>query len=82
MTLNKFSKKSDAIANLYRAALYLARGSRELGLKFLSDAQKVLGKTLGVELSGLITNKDKVLKNQKDNLFWAEKILDRYHGSI
>jgi hypothetical protein len=64
MALNKYSHKSDEIGNLYRAAFYLAKGSEEVGLGFLSKS----GKTF----KGLKTN------TEKDRLFWAEKILDEY----
>lgn len=64
MALNKFSKKSDKIANLYRAAFYLAKGSNDVALGFLEKS--------GVRFKDLNT-KTKALR-----LFWAEKILDKY----
>lgn len=64
MALNKFSEKSDKIANLYRAALYLAKGSKSVALKFL--------KSSGEKFEGMKLNR------KSDELFWAEKILDRY----
>ncbi len=68
MALDKHSQQADAAANLYRAALFLARGSRKAGLEFLRKAKERLGE--GV---------DPVLKNRADELYWAEKILDQYH---
>ncbi len=64
MALNKFSKKSDKIANLYRSAFYLAKGSNKIALGFLNKS--------GVEFSNLD------LSNKKLRLYWAEKILDKY----
>ena len=68
MALDKHSQQADAVANLYRAALFLARGSRKAGLEFLSKAQERLGEEI-----------NPVLKTRADDLYWAEKILDRYH---
>lgn len=65
--LDKNSKKADKIANLYRAALYLAKGNKDLALEFLHKAKAVE-----------IINKDD-LKTDKRRLFWAEKIFDQYH---
>jgi len=68
MALDKYSQQADAVANLYRAALFLARGSRKAGLEFLKKAQG----RLSIEL-------DPVLETRTDDLYWAEKILDQYH---
>lgn len=70
MALNKFDKKSDAVADLYRAALYLGRGATEIGLQFLRKAREKLGKKL-IRLPAKF-------KNRQQQLFWAEKILDQY----
>ncbi len=35
MALNKYSHRSDKIADLYRAAFYLARGSKDMAMTFL-----------------------------------------------
>lgn len=64
MVLNKYSYKSDAVANLYRAAFYLAKGSKDLALDFLRKS--------GQHLDNLKLN------TKKQRLYWAEKILDRY----
>ncbi len=64
MGLNKFSIESDKAANLYRAAFYLAKGSKEVGLKFLNKSGKEF--------------KDIKTGNEEQRLFWAEKILDEY----
>ena len=68
MALDKHSQQADAVANLYRAALFLARGSRKAGLEFLRKAQE----RLGIKLNPTLENRD-------DELYWAEKILDQYH---
>ena len=70
MVLNKFDQKSDAIADLYRAALYLARGADTVGLAFLQKARKKLGQKI-VEIPS-------VFKTRQQQKFWAEKILDQY----
>jgi len=70
MVLDKNNQQSDAVANLYRAAFSLARGSRKAGLKFLEKAKAALGIKL-----------EPVLKSRADDLYWAEKILDQYHQS-
>ena len=66
MELNKFSKKADRIANLYRAALFLAQGDKITCLNFLKNTDSPL--------------KTKVAKSfPARHRFWAEKILDEYH---
>lgn len=65
--LDKNSKKADQIANLYRAALYLAKGDKDLALEFLAKAGAVK----------IIDKND--LNTYQKRLFWAEKILDQYH---
>ncbi len=67
MNLDKNSKKADEIANLYRAALYLGLGKKEMALDFLKKAKA----------ESIIKPWD--LKNHQKQLFWAEKILDQYH---
>lgn len=79
MALNKYSYQSDAIANLYRAALYLARGSREVGLQFLNRARERLGDRLDPKVDLIIHNKEKYLDSSSSCLYWAEKILDQYY---
>lgn len=76
MALNKNSVQSDGVADLYRAALYLARESKEVGLSFVGKAQKKLGNKLTIDLENL--KKGNVLKNHYDYNFWAEKLLDEY----
>lgn len=46
MKLNKYSVKSDGIADLYRSALYLAKGADEIGLDFLRKAREKLGEKI------------------------------------
>lgn len=76
MALDKKSLKSDAVANYYRAALYLAQGNLETGLLFLRKACTVFSnKTENFEE---ILTKPEILKEEKVRLFWAEKALDQY----
>jgi len=79
MALNKDSYQSDAVANLYRAAFYLAKESKEVGIDFLIKAQKKIGNKLDPQIASLIKNQEKYLKNNKNLLYWAEKVLDQYH---
>ena len=78
MVLNKYNYQSDAIVNLYRAALYLARGSKDVGLQFLVKARAVLGDQLDPKINSLIDDEGGDLKNKESYRFWAEKILDQY----
>lgn len=66
MGLNKFSKNDDRIANLYRAALYLAKGDKTTSLNFLKNANFPLTDKVAAAKPG-------------QHRFWAEKILDEYH---
>lgn len=70
MALNKFDQKSDGIVDIYRAALYLARGANEMGLEFLEKARKKLGQDIVV-----FPNE---IKTRRQQLVFAEKILDQY----
>jgi len=65
MALNKNSEKSDKIADLYRAAFYLAKGSKKIALDFIKKSGQNFPKMN--------------LKGKENQLLWAEKILDRYH---
>jgi len=64
VALNKNSQKSDRIADLYRAAFYLAKGKKNIGLEFLKKS--------GVKFKGLD------LSTKEKRLYWAERILDKY----
>jgi hypothetical protein len=76
MDLNKFNKSSDGIADIYRAALYLARGNTDIGARFLDQAKVKAGeKFIGPFLSGISFDK---IKTRRQQLFWAEKVLDQY----
>lgn len=70
MKLNKYSQKSDRVANLYRAALYLAKGDKQTALIFL--------KPTAPHLAAKISPINSVSQKK----FWAEKILDLYHTSL
>jgi hypothetical protein len=65
MGLDKFSKQSDRIANLYRAAFHLAKGDKSTCLNFLKNS----GSTLVDKVTDCPTSQ---------NRLWAEKILDEY----
>lgn len=64
MGLEKKSQKSDRIADLYRAAFYLAKGERAAGLSFLEKANYQV-KTKPT--------------NHRMELILAEEVLDQYH---
>ena len=72
MALNKYDKTSDALADLYRASLYLGRKSKDVGLSFLVKAKDRLGEKISLDM-GKIS-----FKNSSDYSYWAEKILDEY----
>ncbi|MFH1840682.1 MAG: hypothetical protein ABH807_00785 [Candidatus Shapirobacteria bacterium] len=65
MVLDKKSLKADALANLYRAAYYLAKGQTSTSRLLLARAQKILNFNLDLDAS-------------RSDLYWAEKILDQY----
>ena len=76
MDLKKFDKRSDGIADIYRAALYLARGSNDISLRFLNQAKAKIGKRfIGSFLSGISIDRP---KTRRERLFLAEKVLDQY----
>jgi len=64
----KRDKKADALANLYRSALYLARGNVKLG-KFLAYRA---GRVLNLDILR------KIAPYSKSNKIMAEKVLDEY----
>ena len=68
MELKKSSLYADALANLYRSAFYLARGAGKTGLVFFKKAQREIGLTSIGQI-----------KTRRQQLYWAEKILDEYH---
>ncbi len=74
MELEKTSKKADAIANLYRAAFYLAKGANELGIHFLKQAKRYLGNKLDREILDFIQDPNKSLNSHKSRLYWVEKV--------
>ena len=67
---NKSSIKVDGVGDLYRCADKLAKGNIEIGFKFFEMAKE---KTTG--LIGLDLDRNRV---EKDNLYWAEMVLDEY----
>ena len=76
MALNRFDLKADGIADVYRAALYLARGDNNIGLRFLKQARGKIGERfLGSSLSEISADK---LTTRQQQLFLAEKLLDQY----
>ncbi|MCL5090410.1 MAG: hypothetical protein M1514_00180 [Patescibacteria group bacterium] len=81
MDLNYQSLEADALANLYRAAFYLAKGAPETGLEFLKKAWDFWQKNSQKDLSMLkpLLEKQQNLNSNVDQRLWAEKILDCYH---
>lgn len=78
MVLEKESFVADGLADLYRAALYLARGSVKLGVSFLKKAYAKIPK----EYTARSALED-LARRPEDSFiaapsFWAEKILDEY----
>lgn len=67
MKLKKDSLKADAVANLYRAAFYMAKGATKTGIDFFEKAKARLG-----------LNQIGEVKTRRQQLYWAEKILDQY----
>lgn len=78
MELKKESKLADGMADLYRSALFLGRGSVKVGLDFFSKAKRKLTPTFRLEKS--LDEFSSLPENdaRKNNLFWAEKVLDQY----
>lgn len=64
MVLNKYSKKVDQIANLYRAAYFIATGVTDVGMNLINKT----------EISFPLMN----LSTEVKRKYWAEKILDKY----
>ena len=77
MGLDKKSLASDGVGDLYRAALYLAKGSKQMAVSFLQKAQKKIG-NLDKPVFQFLNNPGKSINKKRDNLYWAEKILDNY----
>lgn len=61
--LDIHSKEADKVANLYRAAFYIAKGVNDLGLELI----KKTGESFP----------DLTLNDEKSRMYWAEKVLDR-----
>jgi hypothetical protein len=78
MGLDPQSYKADALANLYRASLFLTRGQVKTGISFLGKALPYFEESMPDNLKELIDNKQ-ILNSREQQLFWAEKILDCYH---
>lgn len=78
MELNPKSRQSDALGNLYRSALFMAKGQVDLSMAFLGKAHRVLGEKLPKTIVQLMNTNGK-LTDRKKQLFWAEKIFDQYH---
>jgi hypothetical protein len=78
MDLDPKSHKADALANLYRASLFLTRSQVETGISFLEKALPYFEESIPDNLRKLIDNKQ-ILNSREQQLFWAEKVLDCYH---
>lgn len=77
MGLDSNSKKADALGNLYRSALFMAKGQTKLSITFLEKTYRVLGKKLPKRVIYFMKKKESLTKKQQ--LYWAEKILDCYY---
>lgn len=66
--MNRFDRNADAITDLYRAAFYLAKKSRKVGMTFFLKANKKLGDKISFNVDD----------TTEDYLYWAEKVLDEY----
>ncbi len=78
--MDKNNYLADAVGNLYRGALYLARSDldKKLGREFIDKAVEKLKKNRKYFQEG--KNIERMVKKyQKSNLILAEKILDKYH---
>ena len=64
MAIDIRSKEADKLANLYRAAFYIAKGAEKIGL----DLIKKTGEDFPVM----------DFSNDSKRMYWAEKVLDRY----
>lgn len=64
MVIDTKSKEADKLANLYRAAFYLAKGAQSVAMELLEKTGERFPKP--------------IFKNDEDRLKYAEKILDRY----
>lgn len=85
MSLDKKSKIADAIGNLYRAALFLARGKGEekVSLDLLKKSYKLFDKEASYrqpaeKIKHLLDNFKASLDNENKRLIFAEKVLDQY----
>ncbi len=74
MALNKFSKESDKLANLYRAAYAMAKG-------YKSQVDYFLKRSTG-KFDNIQKNLDRYINDESTRLYWAEKILDEYTGLL
>lgn len=64
MAIDTRSKEADKLANLYRAAFYLAKGAQSIAIELLEKTSEKFPKPL--------------FKNNSDRLKYAESVLDRY----
>lgn len=77
MELNKNSRWADAVGNIYRSAFFMVKDQMDLSITFLGKAHHVLGKKLSKTIIQLMNTNGKSI-DEKNRLFWAEKILDQY----
>ncbi len=73
----KYSQKADAVGNLYRAALFLARGNKEQAITMLERANQTLSPQELGKAADLLTSSADKLTSQKKEKYWAEVILDQ-----
>lgn len=67
---NKSSIETDGVGDLYRSAEKIAKGNVKMGMTFFEMAKEKIGDLIKIEI-----DRKKVSKN---NLYWAEKVLDEY----
>ena len=64
MAIDIRSREADKLANLYRAAFYIAKGAEKIGLEFIKKTDE---KFPEMDFS-----------TDTKRMYWAEMILDRY----
>ena len=64
MAIDIRSREADKLANLYRAAFYIAKGAEKIGLDFIKKTDENFP--------------EMDLSTDTKRMYWAEMILDRY----
>ena len=74
----KNSSRADAVGNLYRVALFLAQGNRNLAKSFLEKSATVLNNEELGDLVKVLNNFDQEFTSVEKEKYWAEIALDQY----